>query len=1278
MLKRKVSYKQTILAGQNRKEKAYWLAQLSGITGKTTFPVDYAFTDGKTAVYESIRYRFPPSITGNLVKLSNNSDVRLHIILVAGLSVLLYKYTGKRDVLLSTPVYTSPHGITPISEVVPLRSQLHPDLTFKELLIHTRQLLIEADEHKNYPIDLLIDQLKPPFATGTSAAWAVLLILENIQNSLRIEEAQSDLVFSFVKQEQALSVCLTFHSGLYRQSTMERLLGHLTHTLGEALENPAVKIGQIRMLADQERTELLSTFNATQVADIADSLSACLEAQAHQHPNALALLTAHTQLTYRQLNERANQLARYLRKNGVQAHPFVGVLLPRSEWMIISLLAIIKAGAAYVPIDPTYPAERIKYILDDAAIGCLLSTEEVTKGLTLEVPTLCMEELQAVLSEEEVENLTDVPVGQQAYIIYTSGSTGKPKGIVIKQRSVLNLLQWGKSEFERAGLQGVLASTSVCFDLSVFEIFMPLTTGGTVILAENLLQLPAHPHQHRVTLINTVPSVLAELLKAYTLPSSVRVVNLAGEPLRKALVDDLYAASDTLTVYNLYGPSETTTYSTCEKLTRGDAQAPTIGKPIRNTQVYILDENRLPVPVGVTGEVYIGGAGVAQEYVNLPTLTEAMFLPNPFVAGEKMYKTGDLGRWQADGRIVYLGRMDHQVKIRGFRIELGEIENCLLSHPQVKEAIVIVKTHPSAKDDKYLCAFLTTRIPLSSPEVKAYVGTLLPGYMIPAHVIVWEAMPQTANGKVDRKALAELYVKPPARQPSRQPETDTQRKLGTLWKQVLLLEELGIDDNFFELGGHSLLAYHIIQGVYRCFQVEVPMAVFFKHPTIEALASCIEQGLPSSYAPIQPAAPRGYYPTSSPQRRIYISHQFDPEGISNNMSFVFRIEGPLEPERLEKGCKQLVARHESLRTAFLLNNDELVQQISDQVRVDFTYWEAPGQPPEALIRSFVRPFELGLAPLCRLQLVCVADQDFFLLMDMHHIISDGLSVEILMEELASLYRGEELPALAIQYKDFAVWQSGTAFAELVKKQEAYWLKEFAGEIPALRLPVDFPHSSPVRVAESMEFTIETSLLHQLRDGAAAQQATSFMVLFSAYAALLYKLSGQTDIVIGSSIDGRPLMALQQVVGMFVNAIALRVKPEGQKTFEALLAEVKQKVLLAYENQLVPFEELVTRIAVPRSGTLLYRTNFLYFSLHKPATQWGNVNVSRVGVDAQLGLYDLTLEAVETPDRISLGIEYNARLFKRETVEKWGEAYLHLLKQVLNQRSIALDSIEIVV
>lgn len=1275
MLRRKISPKQTILAAQNRREKEYWLNHLSGIAEKTAFPYDYAGSPAGTGTLEAIRCVFPAPLAEKLWKLSNHSDLRLHMILLAGVQVLLHKYTAGKDLLLSTPVYQAPDLADAVNEILPIRGQLPAGVTFKALLLQTRQTLVEADTHKNYPVELVVDQLDLPFVTEPLALFNTWVVLENVQSPVRPENYPTDAAFAFARRDDAFSVQVTFNAARYQSATAERWIGHLERVFEAVSADPDIPIGQISILTVPEFEEVVHHFNATRLSYPPTRLVAWFEEQVRQRPEAIALFTPESTVRYGQLNEKANQLARYLQRQGVQPHDLVGILLPRSEWLVISMLAILKAGAAYVPMDPAYPVERVKFMLEDARLAGLLSTGALAYLVPEPAKLLRLETIRKELRPEDAADLANVAPGDRAYIIYTSGSTGKPKGIAIRQDSVVNLLQWGSRAFSQAALRGVLASTSVCFDLSVFEIFMPLTHGGAVILAENLLQLPTHPYRHQVTLVNTVPSVLTALLRTGALPSSVQVINLAGEPLRRALVDELFARHQ-VSIYNLYGPSETTTYSTYEKLVEGDPEAPTIGKPLGNTQVYLLDEGLNPVPVGIPGELYIGGAGVAREYVNLPELTQARFLANPFVPGQRMYKTGDWGKWLPDGRIVYGGRMDHQVKIRGFRIELGEIEHCLLSHPEVKEAIVIAKIHPKAAEEKYLCAFVLTRSPIAAPALKAYLRTLLPAYMIPAHIVPLSRMPQTPSGKADRKALAQLYVKPPVSQAYRKAENELQQTLVALWQEVLAAGEVGIEDNFFELGGHSLQAYRIIEKIHQHAGAEVPVAVFFRDPTIAALSAFIREELPRQRAAIPRAESKAYYLASPPQKRIFVSHQFEPDGVSNNIPFILRISGAVDTVRLERAINQIVARHESLRTSFHVQGSELVQQIHGQVAIPLTRLEAQGRPPEALIGEFVRPFDLSRAPLLRLGWVGAAPGDFWLLMDMHHSISDGLSLEILVEELVRLYQGEALPALALQYKDFAEWQHGRAFREEVKQQEQYWLHELGGEIPPLQLPRDFRLPGQENGPESIDLVIPPALLHPLREVAAAQRATSFMVLFSVYAALLHKITGQTDLVIGSSVAGRPHVALQPLIGMFVNAVALRVRPAGHQTYQALLAETKQKVLKAYENQLVPFDELVNKLNGRRGGSQasLYRTNFLYFNLNKPAVEIPGLQLSRVEVDAKLGLYDLTVEAVEKTDHIKISLEYNAGLFRKETVEKWGAAYLRILTQVLNQETITLDAL----
>jgi len=762
--------------------------------------------------------------------------------------------------------------------------------------------------------------------------------------------------------------------------------------------------------------------------------------------------------------------------------------------MVIGLLGVLKSGAAYVPLDPKYPRERLEFMLRDAQVSVLLTQEKLVEDggwrpVLSEVegiengdtqssirdplsailyPRLKIVQLDRdlpIIEQQSSENpTTQIDSNQLAYVIYTSGSTGEPKGVAIEHRNAVAFLHWAKTAFIKKELASVLASTSICFDLSVFELFAPLCWGGKVMLVDDAFHGSAVAP--KVTLINTVPSAISELLATGSLPGSVRTVNLAGEPLKQELVRQIYQTGTVERVYDLYGPSETTTYSTFT-LRSSEGRA-TIGRPVANTKIYLIDAALQPVPIGVRGELYIGGAGVARGYLNRAELTAERFVPDPFVqkAGARMYRTGDFARYLADGNIEYLGRADNQVKIRGYRIELGEIEAALIRHPAIRQSVVVardllsadsnVSSNPKSKTcpegtrrvknpkfEKHLVAYLVSTKHALPPvsELRSFLRERLPEFMLPAIFVPIEALPLTANGKIDRKALpAPGFDRPQLTPEFVAPRTETEELMTQLWREVLKIDRIGAHDNFFDLGGHSLLATRVVARVRASFHVELPLRKLFELPTVAALTAHVEWLRQSedgvTTPPIAPVPRDGAIPLSFSQRRLWFLHQLDPNSPAYNIPAVFRIRGPLNVGALDHALNAIISRHESLRTAIVEIDGEPLQRVIPDGRLDMPVIDLTGLGPDRCQAEVERiaskdaaePYNLREAPLMRVKLLRIGDEHHVLILNFHHIVWDGSSSVIFYRELATLYEmllaGQEdfPPPLSLQYADFAAWQ----------------------------------------------------------------------------------------------------------------------------------------------------------------------------------------------------------------------------------------------------------------
>ncbi|KPV55997.1 fusaricidin synthetase, partial [Paenibacillus sp. A3] len=758
----------------------------------------------------------------------------------------------------------------------------------------------------------------------------------------------------------------------------------------------------------------------------------------------------------------------------------------------------------------------------------------------------------------------------------------------------------------------------------------------------------------------------------------MKTLIVGGDVLSVPHINRVLRDNPGLSVVNGYGPTENTTFSTTHAIAGEQKEAVPIGRPIANSTAYVVDRAMKLQPVGAWGELIVGGDGVARGYLNRPELTAEKFIASPVREGERCYRTGDLARWRADGTLEYKGRIDEQVKIRGYRIELGEVETQLLRVEGVKEAVVIAREDEQGQ--KQLCAYFTAEGELSAGEARSVLSQELPGYMVPSYFVQVERIPLTPNGKVDRRALPVPEGSVQTGTEFVAPRTMLEVQLADIWKNVLELSAVGIKDNFFDLGGHSLRATNLVAIIQKELQKNVQLRDVFQHPTIEQLAQVIEAMEQTAYASISAAAESDHYPVSSAQKRMYLLQQFSGAGLSYNMPGVMKLEGPLDRARMEEAFRRLIARHETLRTSFdTVNGGEPVQRLHEDVRFSVEFMQAGEEEAAGLVQGFVRPFDLTQAPLFRVGLIENGQDRHILMFDMHHIISDGTSIGVLVQEFVRLYGREDLPPLAIQYKDYAVWQQGQKQSERYRRQENYWLDVFSRDLPVLDLPTDYARPAVRSFSGSVyEFVLDRGRSEGLRRLAAQSGTTLYMVLLAAYTALLGKYSGQEDIVVGTSIAGRPHADLGGLIGMFVNTLAIRNYPSGEKTFLDYLQDVREHALQAYENQDYPFEELVEKLNIPRdmSRNPLFDTLFVLQNTEQKEQRIAGLQLVPYPQEHTVSKFDLTLHASEEGETIGCGFEYATSLYKRETVERMAEHLIRLIDGIVADPQTTLSAIQI--
>ena len=1146
------------------RQLAYWRTQLGGEQPVLELPLDFTRPAEQSLRGARLDFTLPTDLAGALQQLAQREQVTVFTLLLASFQMLLHRYSGQDDIRVGVPVANRNRleteglvGFFVNTQV--LKAQFVEQLSFRGLLQQVHQSVLDAQTFQGLPFEQLVDVLQPERSLSYSPLFQVLFNHQSRDTrkiqlpGLAIEgiawdsgTAQFDLTLDTGEVDGGLAASLTYATDLFRRSTVEQLAHHWQNLLHAIVDQPGQAISELGLLDSQERQVILQDWNSLELGSTFEGgLHELIEAQAAAAPTQLAMIFGEQSLDYRQLNARANCLARRLREQGVGPEVRVGVLLPRSVEMVVALLAVLKAGGTYVPLDPNYPADRLAYMLEDSQARLLLSDGRAQSGdvHVLQVPHEAVDpalpECADLAPLASADNL--------AYVIYTSGSTGKPKGVAISHRNAVSLIHWAQGAYTQDDLQGVLASTSICFDLSVWELFVTLASGGFFILAENALALADLPARDRVKLINTVPSAIAALHQAGQIPDSVRIINLAGEPLKQPLVDALYSHPTVQHVYDLYGPSEDTTYSTYVRRLAGGS--PSIGRPLAGTDSYVLDRQMQPVPIGVAGELYLAGAGVARGYLQRPDLTAERFVPNPYGTGaQRLYRTGDLVRYLADGAIQYLGRIDHQTKVRGFRIELGEIEKRVLQHACVHEAVVVAHEGESGTR---LIAYLVPSPGVSSDlhaPLQDWLKQSLPEYMVPAQWVTLEGLPLTPNGKLDRKALPVPQMEASQAQYVA-PRSELEQRLAAIWQDVLKVSPIGVTDNFFELGGDSIISIQVVSRA-RQAGIRFTPKELFQHQTVQGLASVAQLGEGAVQIDQGPVVGEGVL---LPIHRSFFDTDI-PERHHWNQSVLLKTTQTLDPVHLEQALQALLAHHDALRVSFTQQAGEW-QAAYLPVTAQTLLWQRRLNDPqalEALGDEAQRSLDLNNGPLLRAVLATLDDGSQRLLLVIHHLAVDGVSWRILFEDLQKAYeqlqQGQPLalPAKTTSVKAWGERLRQYASTARLQQELENWQALLAGVDSTLPCvdPIAPQLNRDAHVVHTHLDKAATRLLLQQAPAAYRTQVND--LLLTALARVMCRWTGQDDTLIQLEGHGREELFdeldLTRTVGWFTSVFPARLTP----------------------------------------------------------------------------------------------------------------------------------------
>lgn len=1314
------------LSGEKlERQLGYWKQQLQAVP-ILQLPSDYR--RGATLGNQGgcINFTLNQSLTQALKALSKQQDATLFMTLLAAFSTLLHRFSQQDDFAIGIPVANRSHSsldtlVGCFVNTLALRADLSDKPSFLELLARIKTTSKAGFDHQDIPFEQIVDELNLSRDMSHTPVFQVMFTLQNAPIDQQVHlpglnlelvefetgTAQFELKLAISENASALDAAIEYNSELFNAETIERMIRYFQILLEHISRKPEQSIAHIPLIAEDEKAQLLSTkddsWNATEVNyPDCDALHLLFEQQVTRSPETTAVSYNGSRLCYRELNIQANKLAHHLRSLGVGPDSLVGVCMERSLDMSIALLAILKAGGAYVPFDPTFPADRLSFMLSDTQAQLMLSQSHLKEQLPAgKVRVLFVDKDIDSWSQQANSNpVNNTKAGNLFNVIYTSGSTGKPKGVMVPHQGIINRLLWMQESYPLDSQDIILQKTPYSFDVSVWELFWPLLSGARIEFAKaeghkDPDYLQQIIQDKGITTLHFVPSMLGIFLQTEGAShcTSIKRVFCSGEALQLGHEQRFFKQLGWAELHNLYGPTEASvdvSYFACQS--HSQYRSVPIGKPVANTQLLILDENLQPVPIGIAGELYIGGVQLARGYLNREELSAATFIDNPFHASghpsPRLYKSGDLARYLPDGNIDYIGRADFQVKIRGLRIELGEIETILHQHPEVKETLVI--THQQGPDNVLIVAYIVAQTENQTPsteDLRQHLRQHLPEYMLPNAFVVLNEIPLSANGKANRKALPAPELEESLSTEYLAPRNTFEQQLADIWSEVLNIEKVGVNDNFFELGGHSLLATRVASRIRKQFDIELKLRELFECTTVAALAEKIAnpETKTNSQLPQVLAQARhesvSIFPLSIPQKRLWFIENLSKGNATYNMPAGLRIKGLLDSDLLTQSLNQLISRHEALRTSFHHNEQDGVQHVHAQANIQLTLQAMPDNQQaikQTLMDFASQPFDLSQAPLIRAQLLSDNAQEHILLLCIHHIVSDGWSQDIILKELMALYAGKAdlLPTLEIQYADYAQWQQDQLNEDFFAPQLSYWQTQLE-DLPKLELPTDYTRPSQLNTdGRGINFTLDTTLSATLRQFALKYAVTPYIVLLSAYQTLLYRYSGQEDFAIGTPVANRPQTELENVVGFFVNTLVLRTPIEELDTFASLQQRVKQTLLDAQQNLDIPFEQLVAELVKERdiAQTPLFQTSFSY-QISQEQSQplsYSGLSISPLwDQSSQYAIpvkFDLQCSFTDAGEgkTIQASIEGRASLFSEETLKQLQGHFINLLQAIFEQ------------
>ncbi|WP_158447897.1 non-ribosomal peptide synthetase [Aquimarina longa] len=1293
------------------KELSYWKEKLTGAT-PLLLPTDYVRPSVQSSNGTSISFSLDKGIQEGVYKICKQEKVTTFMMLLASFNVLLYKYSGQKDICVGTPIANRTQKeaeglIGFFVNTLVLRNSLEENISFLNFLQQVKKTTLEAYGNQSAPFEKVVDHVIETRDMSISPLFQVLFVFQNKlahQGDMTLDGltlspynyerkiSSFDITISISESDSGFEIDIEYCTDIFKEETIINLSKHYEELLKGIIKDSDTKINALGILTKDDKQTLLYDFNpkAFTLPEKKTVLDLFQE-QVTLVPNAIAVVFEETTVTYSELDKITDDLALCLQQKGISKNDFVGICIDRSLEMIIGILGVLKSGGAYVPISPDYPSERIDYMLQDTQIRIILSNSNCIDSLINQksIDFILLDKNETYANDIVTQrDINTIEATDTAYVIYTSGSTGTPKGVLVSHQ---NLLALAHSRLSYYGtIESMVLLPSFVFDPSVSVIIGTLLTGGRLIIpTESSISDPSaikNLLNTKIDLILCVPTYYEFLVDEGILDATeFRGVILGGEALSKSIVSKHFDTYSDIPIYNEYGPTECTVWSTVSKITNPD-QVITIGSPINTAQIYIIDSYYNLVPKGVIGEICIGGLGVSKGYLNREDLTQAVFVPNPFVKGEQIYHTGDLAKWLPDGTIEFIGRKDDQVKIRGYRVELGEIESILLENEEVRSCCVL-----ASKDNlgtNRLIGYVVTNGEFKKHTIQEFLKTRLPEYMIPQLWVSLDSMPLTSNGKIDKSVLPDPEMTQLSKVEYVAPKSETEKQLVTIWQDLLEVEQIGIQDNFFDMGGHSLLATRLVSRIRKEMEIEITVKNVFTYPKISELSVHIEKQAKGVLLPeIVPQERTEKIPLSYSQERLWFIDELEGS-TAYHLPVVMKLEGKLDIQILENSFKLVVDRHEVLRTIIYKEDGVGYQKIipSDDWSIEIVRLENPEDLESHVNTYLIAPFDLSKDYMFRMRLYDLGNNSYVIAGVFHHISSDGWSNNILIKEFTHLYYALsttstiELPPLSIQYADYALWQRKYVSGDVLDRQLEYWSNQLRGTSP-LYLPIDYTRPSiQSNEGTNIGFTLDEELSDALKAMSKREDVTIFMLLLTAFKVLLYRYSGQEDICVGTPVANRTQGEIEDVIGFFVNTLALRSDLSQSPTFTALLHQVKEVTLGAYDHQQVPFEKIVDKVVTTRDRSIspLFQVMFtVQDSLETEETTASiieGLKLSSYNFKEDTAQFEITLTAMTSSKEIFFNIEYCTALFKENTIQKMFIHFEELLRSIVKDSKTSIGSL----